>query len=203
MTQYDFLKQCGGLKGQGDGFRKEIDFDLRNAYLLSDGSGLTTTLTTNPGFAASETNAMVLQWNAAIVVGAAFYFPVPRDYDQSADEFRIRAYFQMGGATDTPTVSAHAYRKRVGAALTADLGPVTGKTPSAGLSPLTSGQAANLALSNALAAVEFDLSKNSFQGGDILYVQLVPGTHATDAVKLSELMVQYRTTLALYTESQR
>lgn len=203
MTQFDFLKQVGGLKGQGDGFRKEIDIDLRNAYLLADATALTTTLTTNPGFAPSETSGMVIQWAATKVVGATFYFPIPRDYDKSADEFRVRGYFQMGGATDTPTISINVFKKSVGAALSANLGPVTGKTPSAGLSPLTSGQAVNLALTNALAAVEFDLSKNNFQGGDILYLQVVPAAHGTDAVNLSALMAQFRSTLALYTESQR
>lgn len=203
MDELNFLKQVGLTRGQGDGFRKEIDLDIRNAYLLSDGSALTTTLTTNPGFAAAETNAMVIQWAATKVIGAAFDFPVPRDYDQAVDELRVRAFVQMAGATDTPTLSLSVYRKRLATALTADQGPFTGKAASPGLSPLTAAQAPTLNLSNALQVVEFDVSKKVLQGGDVLYFNLVPGAHGTDAINLYGGVVMYRTTVALYNESQR
>jgi hypothetical protein len=191
-------------RGQGDGFRRELPLPLRDFYLASDGSALTTTLTTNPGFALAETNALVMQWAATKVVAAGINFYLPRDYDQTADELRVRVFAQMGGATDTPTLALSAFRKRLATALTADQGPFTGKAESPGVSPLTAAQARRRSsLSNTLKVAEFDISKKSCQPGDLFTLTLTPAAHGTDALNVYGIAVMFRTTLALYTESAR
>lgn len=203
MDELNFLKQAGFNRGQGDGFRRELPLPLRDFYLASDGSALTTTLTTNPGFALAETNALVMQWAATKVVAAGINFYLPRDYDQTADELRVRVFAQMGGATDTPTLAISAFRKRLATALTADQGPFTGKAESPGISPLTAAQAPTLNLSNSLKVAEFDISKKSCQPGDLFTLTLTPAAHGTDALNVYGIAVMFRTTLALYTESAR
>lgn len=204
MDRENFLKEMGDAPNLGgDGVRRDIDVDMRNAYLPADASALTTTLTTNPGFAMFETNGMVLRWNAGIVVAAGFEFYVPADYDQSADELRLRALVQMTGATDTPAWTANVFKKTPGSALSANLGPITAKTYSAGLSPLTAGQAANFASSNAAAVAVFDVSKLNVKAGDTIFVTLAPAAHGTDGAILYELVARIRSTLVTYNVSDR
>lgn len=204
MDRENFLKELGDAPNLGgDGIRRDLDVDIRNAYVPADASGLTTVLTTNPGFAVVEGHAIVVQWAATKVTSAGFDFYVPADYDQSADELRLRALIQMGGATDTPALTVNVYKKSPGAALSANLGPITAKTYSAGLSPLTAGQSANFAASNVATVAVFDVSKLGVKAGDTLYFEIVPAAHGTDAVNLYELVVRHRSTLVTYNVSDR
>lgn len=198
MNPTSFVREVGECK-TGDGFRRDVDLDIRNAYLPSDASALTTTLTTNPGFAVAETNAIVLQWAATKVVAAGIDFPIPGDYDLSKDELRLRLLTQMGGATDTPAFTVNVYSKRKATALTADLGPFTAKAENAFGGPASTNFAGSATAANAIV----DISGKGLKPGDVLYIKITPGAHGTDAINVYELIARYRGDLALFNEIER
>jgi hypothetical protein len=200
MDPTQFLKMVNGLKGQGDGFRRDWGLDLGDAFVWTDGSTPTTTLTTNPGYALAETNERVLQWNANIVVAAGFSFYVPGDYDQSKDELRLLIDAQCA---DNNTLTLDAYKKTMGSSLSSDLGPISLTAYSAGLSPLSSAQAPAANLSATSQRLQFDISGKGIKAGDILTLKITPGAHAANAVQIFGLFVRFRSDFALYTESER
>lgn len=149
-----------------------IPADLRTA------AGLTLTAATAPTIAASETNGLSVNSVASATALGTFVFQIPKDYDEQTDEFRINFMAAMGGATDTPTVTATIYRKRAGAALSADLAPT-----------------ASAALSATSAWRTINANGKGLRAGDSLVINLVTGAHTTDAVALYAAEVTYRSTL--------
>lgn len=194
--QFQFLKEMQGLV-TGDGILVERHLSLRDFNLFSDGSYLTTTLTTNPGFAKGETNATVLSWAATKVVAAGFEFYLPFDYDESKDilEFHMKA--GMGGSTDTPGLTANVYRKREGIALSADLGPLTAKTRVGNVVSTAALAIATTGLKN----VYFDLSGQKSKGGDCFTMKIVPGTHGTDALNVYGVKLRLRSDIVSYSSA--
>lgn len=193
MSPMQFCKQVNLIKGGGDGFRRDIIVPLREAFLFSDGSTLTTSLATNAGFAMGETNALVLSWAATKVVPAGYSFVIPGDYDESADDLRVRFLGQMSGATDAIALTINAYRKRAGAALTADQGPFTTKG--------TDNVAATF--TNTSSIRHIDMNGKSNRANDIITLKITPPAHNTDAISIYGVVVRYKSNLALYTESDR
>lgn len=185
MDQFNFLKMLDGLV-TGDGFRRDLGIPLGDIFLFSDGSRLTTTTTTNAGFAMAETNALMVTWAATKVVAVGLNFHIPGDYDQSKDEVTLYLDVQMGGATDTPTFTGNIYRKRSGSAISADLGPVSSGT-----------------MGSTSSRVSLALTTLALQGGDNITVKLTPAAHGTDAIRLLGVYVRYRGDLVLFTESSR
>lgn len=200
MTETNLVKQINLLRGGGDGYRHDQPVDLGDAFVWTDGSSPTTTLTTNPGYGMAETNERAILWNATIVVAAGFTVPVPGDYDQAKDEFRILVDAMCA---DNNTLTLDVYKKTMGSALTADLGPISLTGYSAGTSPLSSAQAPAANLSATSQRLQFDLSGKGIKAGDILTLKITPGAHATNPVQLYTLFARYRSVLALYNESER
>ncbi len=178
MDQYNFLKQLEQIPTPGgDGFRI-IKHQNPIADLRTSG-GLVLTAATAPAVVAAETNALVVQAAAASTALGSFVFQVPKDYDTVKDELKINCLVNSAGTTDAPTLTTTAYNKRAGAALSAAL---TVKAVSAAV-PSSTVKAAERTI---------DLSGNGLQPGDVLTINLVTGAHATDAINLYGVDVQYR-----------
>lgn len=194
--QQQFLKQLRGTKCGGDGILVERHLSIRDFNLFSDGSTLTTTLTTNAGFAKAETNATVLQWAATKVVAVGFEFYLPFDYDESNDLLELHLKAGMGGSTDTPGLTANIYRKRDGLALTADLGPLTAKVRTGNVVATAALAIATTTLKNTY----FDLSGLKNKGGDCFICKITPGAHGTDALNVYGVKVRLRSDIVAYSE---
>jgi len=183
MNPFALLKQIGSTpSGGGDGIRVtrtlNIVSDLRTA------AGLVLTAATSPAVLAVETNGLIVSAAATVNTLGSFNFAIPRDYDRTADQFRIAVLANSGGATDTPTLNATIYRKRAGAALTADAAP----TASAAIP--------GLAAPAAIAAQVFIVSNSKgFRGGDVLTINLTSAAHTTDTIQIYGVEVQYRSAI--------
>lgn len=180
MVPNTFLRQLAEIpKHPGDGFLRShklsITGDLRTA------AGLVLTAATAPLVAAFETNALGVQVAAGQTAAGSFTFQVPLDYDQQADTLKIVVLVNSAGNTNTPILDATVYRKRAGAALSADLG----STDSAAIPSL-----ATLAAERTIV-----ISGKSLRPGDVLTINLITGAHATDAVNIYGVEVRYKSAL--------
>ena len=144
----------------------------------SDGTASTLT--------ALETNGFGIQWAAPNVDVRVLIVRLPESYSASGDKCELRLLAQMGGSTDTPAIDAAVYRKRAGAALSADLDPTISAD-----------------LSSAAAYVTIDISGNSCQGGDILVIKLTPEAHGTDAINVYGAELLYSSCLVPYDKTLR
>jgi hypothetical protein len=176
MNPFQFLKQLGSLPANsGDGFRVKQPFA---PFDLSTAAGLGLTGATVPAIVANEANDLVVSCVAGQTAAGSFKFVVPQHYDETSDELKIDVLVVSGGDTNTPTLTATAYRKRAGAALTAALTVV-----------------ASAAIPNATAKAAvrtISLSGNSLKAGDTVMVNLVTAAHATDAVFVLAVEVQHK-----------
>lgn len=171
----DFLKKCRIFIRQGEGFLKNLMVPLHTVHLASDGAPLTTTLSTNPGFALVDTYTTALSWAASVVVAAGIRVDIPDDYDSSKDHLKLRMMGKMAGSTDVTTgIDAIVY--------------INGSTTDT--DPTKSGY-----LSSTDGWIEIDLSGNGLEAGDVLQVNIFPEAHGTDAVNLSTIKFEYRSTL--------
>jgi hypothetical protein len=171
----DFLKKCAIFIRQGEGFLKNAPIDIHNFCLGADGALLTTTLSTNPGFVAVNTNILSFAWAADKVVAAGLAIQVPDDYDSAKDHLKLLLKAKMGGTTNTTTaIAAAAYKNES----TTDLG-IT--------------QTADL--TDHPVWVELDLSGHSLVAGDNVSIKLTPEAHGTDAIYVTAAKLEYRSTL--------
>jgi hypothetical protein len=185
MNPFQFLKQMNSLPPPGgDGIR--VERQLNPIADLRTTAGLVLTAATTPAVVAAETNALVVQAVASSNVLGSFVLAVPKDYDIVKDELTIRVVAQMGGATDTPTLNASAFRKRAGAALSAGLTTV-----------------ASAALSNAAKEVTITVSGNGLRQDDMLTINLTSGAHTTDAINIYGVDVVYRSSIVTSDPTQR
>lgn len=176
MNPFQFLSQLKNLpRTSGDGVRLYMPLA---PFDLSTAAGLGLTAATVPAIVASETNALVASCVAGQTACGTFSFIVPQHYDPTSDELKINVLAVSGGAADAPTLTCTAYRKRAGAALTAALTVVA---------------SAAIPLAAAKAAVRtISLNGNTLVAGDVVTVNLVSGAHATDAVFISSVEVQFK-----------
>ncbi len=173
----------------GQGFKKVIPgLDLRsirdsNGDLLVNGS--------TPDWAALETSAMGIVVASSQTAIGNIVFTVPRDYDQTQDSLRFRFLAQGGGTTDTPSIDASIYRKRAGAALSADLDPTI--------------SAVTTVSTTAGSWVEINADDLSIRPGDVLTVVFATGgtRGTTDALNLYALEVVYRSDIVYYDKTDR
>lgn len=188
MSPFNFLAQVGRIpRAASRGFRK-----LKTLNPISDlrtTGGLVLTGATGPLVAALETNALGVQVAAGTTAAGSFNFIVPKDYDKTADELRINVLCNSAGDTNVPTLTATAYRKRAGAALTAALTV----TASAAIPNNTTKAAERTVI----------LTGNLLQAGDAVTINLVTGAHATDAVNIYGVEVQYKSSLVFEDPSTR
>ncbi len=178
-----FLKRAESII-TGFGYKKVLPISLYDAHLESDGSPLTTSLGTNPGFDKKGTSSKhtVLTWAADKVVAAGVTFQIPDDYDQTQDELKFMIKVKSAGTTNTPTFTAAVYKNDSATDLAPD---------------------ATAAISSTLAWVEFDLDGNSLVAGDNITIDITPGAHSSDAIDVFALKMEYRTDLVFYTQTER
>jgi hypothetical protein len=191
MNPQNFLKQLGEIPNKmSDGIRRSIEIKLHDLR-TSTGLVLDAT-TTNPRLAALEVNHQGLQFLAGSVAPFIFNFTVPVDYDETADVLDIRVLANSAGNTDGPTLSAQVFRKRRLTALSADLAPAA---------------TAAIPKSAAPAAIgDYNVIKVRSKGikaGDILTITVFPSAHATDAVNVYGIDINFRSTVAAYNFSDR
>jgi len=182
VNEANFLKLLEGIV-TGDGFWRDVPISLRDFHLESDGSTLTTTLDTNPGFDKESTNLTTLSWAAAKVVEAGLDIDVPGDYDETKDELSVWVLAKMSGSTDTPTIAIEAFKH---SAPTTDLAP-----------------SAITALSSSYTWKEIDLDGNSISANDRIHLTFTPAAHNTDAIHIAAVKMRYRGDLAIYDSDER
>jgi hypothetical protein len=199
----------------GDGFRRS--YPLNILADVKDATGQILTGATGPLIAVLEPNFIGIQVAASTTFAGRFDWVVPADYDQSADELRIRVAATMNGNTNsgiklTPTI----YRKRpvpniipddltalpAGLALSADLGaPASSAIPLLGSNLLASWVEINAdywtdftrqTANRSLAA----MADASIKPGDLLSIVLTAAAHTTDAINIYGATLWYRSNLA-------
>lgn len=176
----------------GKGFKKSISIPLLQCHKYDDGAPMTTTITaTGVDMLDTGSKQLVIFVDDDETYGPAFQFAIPQDYDESIDKLRIRALCSMdGGTTDTVYLDAEVYRKRAGAAATADLDPTAETTAI----PATVAGA---------AWSEVNADGNDLQGGDQITVNLKTGAHTTDGIIIYGIEVVYAADIVYYDESDR
>lgn len=128
-----------------------------------------------------ETNASATTVAASTTDAGTFVFVIPEDYDEVADEFKLIILANSAGDTNTPILDATIYRKRGGAALSADLNP----TASSAI-PTNTAKAAERTIT---------ASGNLLKAGDVLTINLLTGAHTTDAVIIHSVSPQYKSSI--------
>lgn len=179
MTPSNFLSQLQNLIVGGTGFIKYQPlsiFDVRT----DDGEAIGDIGEGDFGYKAVETNGLALAWNATDVTTVALNLMVPLDYDSdiAADQLKLAILAQMSGGDDEPAITAEAFRKRAGEALSADLAP-----------------ASSAAVTDAARWVFVDLSGNNLQGGDVIHLELTPAAHGDDDLHVYGLAMVYKSCL--------
>jgi len=187
MNPATFLQNCDRII-TGKGFKRVIQGININS--VRSGDGIIPTASTHPGRVAVETSFDALQSATNQTALGQLTFQIPRDYDESVDKLDIRFLAQMSGNTnDAVTISAAMYRKRVGAALSSDVGP----TASGAVNTLTE-----------LADwVEVRSHGDGWQAGDAVCVDFTVDTHANDTVDVYGLEVVYASDLVYFEDAER
>ncbi len=178
ITGGTFLYQLNSII-TGLGFLREKILPNRDYHLDSDGATLTTTTSTNPGWAKHETNITGLNWAATKVVKAGYDFAVPLDYDNTKDELVIK--LKVKGA-DLGTLVMAAYKDD---ASTTDLAPDA------------------VTLTAASIWHEFSLSGNNIEGGDVIHFNVVPASNSSNTVELNGTKIEYASDLVAFDQSDR
>lgn len=152
------------------GARAIASNDIQNTAATPPGGILT--LNTAPLLKrtnAATDKSMMIQWAATSVIEIQLpSVAIPIDFDVTkTSTLKIRA--KMGGATDTPTITANVFPGVGGS----DAGAATG------------------ALSSTAAVVTVAIAANIFTVGDVASVALTPGAHGTDALNLYAVWLEY------------
>lgn len=175
MNPGQFLKNLDRIV-TGCGYKKQIaGIGIDNIHLASgaplaaDGG--------NPMRATLETYFEGVQLASSQTALGTLTFTIPEDYDESVDKLRIEFLAESAGDTDTPTIDASIYRKRAGAALSADIDP----TISAAVPTNTSGAAWRRIVSDG----------DGWQAGDAVTCIFASSAHTTDALNVYGLKVIY------------
>jgi len=133
---------------------------------------------------ADETNARVVKVEETVDTVGRITFVIPRDYDQQTDELKLRVLAsQLTVSTDNDVqLDMQVYKKRAGAALSADLNPTPPGT----------------VLSTTEQWIEFDLGQNSWLRDDVAQIVLITnGANDTDGeeILIHGVELVYRSTL--------
>ena len=182
-----FLKRLEDIV-TGDGFKRVIQGV--NINTIRSGDGIIPTASTNPSRTAVETSFDALVCAASQTALGQLTFQIPRDFDETVDKLDFRFLVQMAGNTDsTITIDAAMYRKRPGAALTADLDP----TISGAINTLTE-----------LAGwVEVRSHGDGWHAGDACCIDFTASAHTTDAIHVYGIEVVYASDLVYYDDDER
>jgi hypothetical protein len=192
VNPFQFRRQLAETPGgtnAGDGIRRTVDIKLAD---IKTTAGLTLTAATVPTIANVETNAIGIVAAASGTASGSFTFIVPKDYDKVNDELKINVVANSAGNTDSPTLTATAYRKRTLTALTAALTAVASSAVPKSASPAAIADERTI-----------DLSGNSLLPGDVLTINLVAGAHTTDALNIYSVEMQYKGDIVFNTVASR
>jgi hypothetical protein len=141
---------------------------------------------------AAETNLKVVNVPASNTSIGSITFVVPRDYDEATDTLDIKLGVAMSGSTDTPSLSAAAFRKRPGSNIATIGASIAGKDIT---------QTSTLNLSTTEQLVYFRLSQAGLRRDDQVTVALTSGAHTTDSINVYFIEPFYRSTLVSYAET--
>jgi hypothetical protein len=219
MNEQNLVRRISHLV-TGDGYRKSYPIGLLN---IKDATGQILTAATVPAVAALETNFYGLSVVTGQTFAGKFSWVVPGDYDEAADELRIRVACNMAGNTNSgETITATIYRKRpipsiipdgqnsfpAGLALSADLGVPTSvnTVPLLGSNLLTKwveivADAKKTTVDGSLSGVAnrslAATADASIKCGDCLQITLaLSAAHGTDAFYMYGVEMWYRSNLA-------
>jgi hypothetical protein len=147
---------------------------------------------TNVALAADETNARVLEVTNANDTVGYLTFPIPRDYDETQDELKVRVLASMVTVStdDDVELDSELYVKTAGSALGSDLDPT----------------APGVVLSATEQWIEFDLSGNGLSKDDVAnFVLITNGANDTsgEEVLIHAIELLYRSTLVAYSYEDR
>lgn len=163
----------------GSGVIREVPIPLASVKTTG---GLTLTASTGPTIAATETSGIAIVAAASTTACGTILFPIPNDYDATADYLRVKVLCEMGGATNsTNTLGATVYRKRAGTALSADLTPTASAIIPASASP-----------TDDAAIREVIITGEGCRAGDCLTINLTTGSHTTDALNIWGIWIEYK-----------
>ena len=184
MNPATFLHNCERIVTGIEGLKVSIPgLDINS---LRDADGIILTASTEPGRNALETNFDGVDVSSSQTDLGSLTFMIPRSYDATIDKMRIRFLVQSAGDTNTPTIDCAMYRKRAGAALTADIDP----TISAAVNNNTT-----------LAGwVEIVSEGDGWEPGDAVTCIFTTSAHTTDALNIYALEVVYISDLAYWEE---
>lgn len=140
-------------------------------------AGLIPTASTEPSRESLETNFEGLRVSSSQTALGDLTFLVPSDYNQDQDRLYVKFLVKSSGDTDTPTIDATLFRKRAGAALSADLDP----TISAAI-PTDTVDAAWRTIT---------VEAQDLDPGDAVTFVFTTGAHTTDNVDVYAVKVEY------------
>jgi len=186
MNEANFLKKLEGLV-TGDGFKRVIQGV--NINTLRDDAGIILTASTEPSREALETVFDGVVVSASQTDLGRLAFQIPRDYDESVDKLHIRFLCNSAGDTNTPTIDGTMYRKRAGAAVSADIDPTI-----------------SAAVNNNTAKadwVEIVSEGDGWHAGDAVCCEFTTSAHTTDALNVYGLEVVYASDLVYYEDDER
>lgn len=191
MNPFNFLRRLNAIPfpaGEGVLVERPLNIlaDIRTIV------GLVLTGATSPPLAAIETNGLAIVVAANQTAAGTFTFVVPGDYDSVADILTFPILVNSSGATNNPTLDGTVYRKRAGAALSADLDPLVSAAIPATIAPTTS---------QAIRVVS--MSGKACRAGDVLTVNIFTAAHTTDAVNIFSISVVYRSSIVFAAEASR
>ena len=171
----------------GNGFKRVIQGV--NINTLRDDAGIILTASTEPSREALETYFDGVVVSASQTDLGYLTFMIPRDYDESVDKLHFRFFCNSAGDSNTPTIDGAIYRKRAGAALSADLDPTI-----------------SAAMNNSTAKagfVEVVSQGDGHKAGDAICANFTTSAHTTDAAHIYGLEVVYASNLAYYDKTDR
>lgn len=191
MNPATFLQNCDRII-TGYGFKRSIPINFGNCRRHSSGAPLDATVS-EAGLDMLDTSSegLIIFIDEGETDMLIFDFIVPQDYDESSDKLRIRALMSTDAVgTDEVYLDARIYRKRAGAALSADLDPTAETT----VVPATVATA---------AWSEVNADDLDMQGGDCLTIELLTGAHAADGLLIYGIEVVYSACLVYFDEADR
>lgn len=183
----------GGFQKDGVNPTNDCGFKVDKNLLLD--SGLLLTGTTY----IADTDGYPIFSNAATNTAiTTIPFFVPRDYDEATDEIIVRFVANMGGATDTPTVTVTAGQEILTATNAATYKATAAIT-------VTSVDAVAGAVSTALSATrtrhDAVIRNAGLKRDTLVFIKLTAGAHTTDTVQVAAIGITYRSTLVSYNET--
>lgn len=191
MNPATFLQNCERII-TGYGFKRSVPIPLGSLRLITTGADIGVTNTESCIDMLDTGDKCMLLWSDDDETDICqFNFVVPQDYDEVVDKLRLRVLCSTDGdATDTFYIDAKVYRKRAGAACSADLDP----TISPDAVPTTEATA---------AWREVNIDGESMQGGDCLTIILAASAHTTSGLQIYGIEMAYAGCLAYFDSSDR